>query len=437
MIFDFSVNIRFSFTVVTVPLNFLLSMKFVRFLTLLGLLAASAPVSVFAQSTVTTESEVGAPATTIETKTYVKDGKTVTERVVTTTQKEREAVSKTYKAAIFVANHAGKACDDKMAALEDYVTAQVTGLGVSVISRETAANAVARLDGAAANAADTALAQGSSAVRLAQTLGADYLLQVTLSGFDTEAHAVDAYGVKSVNVIDTVRVTYKILDGATGASLAADTVKFSKIVQQSETSASAQLDVLDELLAGAAPKITESLKVRLDAGRVGAPSAAQGLVTVSIRTEAADLTIPDIRIGAENTVTISESKLKVSALAATVEVNGITVGFAPGDITVKPGLSKLRVSREGFKPWERTVNFINGQKLSVALELSDEGYARWKDSTAFLNGLKNGAKLTDGEVKVLEGKAKALEQSGFKVDTKNAPAITINTLERSLFGPAL
>ncbi len=410
-------------------------MKFLRILALLATLTAPALIPVSAQSTVVTETEKGAPATTVVTKTYVKDGKTVTERATTTTQQEREAVSKTYKAAVFVSNRAGKDCDAKVSALEDYVTGQVTDLGISVISRETAANAVAQLDGAAANATDKALAEGSSAVRLAQTLGADYLLQVTLTGFDTAARTIDAYGVQAVNVTDTARVTYKILDGQTGASLTADTVKVSKLVQQSQTSASAQADVLDELLAEASKKVAASLKTRIDAGRITAPSAAQGLVTVTIQTEAADLTIPDVRIGVENTVTISESKFKVSPLSVNVEVDGISVGSAPGEITVKPGLSKLRVTREGFKPWERTVNFIKGQKLTVALELSEEGYARWKDSTAFLNGLKNGAKLTDGDVKVLEGKAKSLEQSGFKVDTKDAPAVTVNNIDRALFGP--
>ena len=409
-------------------------MKLARSLLLLGALLASAVATVSAQSTVTTEREVSAPATTTETKTYIKDGKAITERVTTTTQAERDAVSKTYKVAVFVSNRAGKTCDDKVASLEDYVTGQVTDLGISVISRETAANAVARIDGAAANATDTALAQGSSAVRLAQTLGADYLLQITLTGFDANARTIDAYGVQAVNVTNTLRVTYKILDGQTGASLTADTVKVSKLVQQSPTSASAQADVLDELLADASKKVAASLKTRIDSGRITAPAAAQGLVTVTIQTEAADLTIPDVRIGVENTVTISESKLKVSPLSVTVEVDGIAVGSAPGDITVKSGLSKLRVTREGFKPWERTVNFMKGQKLTVALELSEDGYARWKDSTAFLNGLKNGAKLTDGEVKVLEGKAKSLEQSGFKVDTKDAPAVTNNVVDHALFG---
>ena len=81
-------------------------------------------------------------------------------------------------------------------------------------------------------------------------------------------------------------------------------------------------------------------------------------------------------------------------MAATVEIDGIAVGTAPGQIQAKAGLHKLRVVREGYKPWERTVNFTNGQTLNVGLEMSDAGYARWKESPAFINDLKNGAKLT-------------------------------------------
>ena len=64
------------------------------------------------------------------------------------------------------------------------------------------------------------------------------------------------------------------------------------------------------------------------------------------------------------------------------------------------------------------MNVVEGQKLKVALQLSEAGYQRWKDNTAFLQALENGRKLTDAEVKVLEGKAQMLRQSGYKVDVK-------------------
>jgi hypothetical protein len=186
--------------------------------------------------------------------------------------------------------------------------------------------------------------------------------------------------------------------------------------------------VLNGLLEEAAQKVAVSLKRQIDRGRLASTSAAQGTVTFTLTTELADVYIPDVRIGAENTISISDSKYKVSALAATVEIDGIAVGTAPGQIQAKAGLHKLRVVREGFKPWERTVNLSNGQKLNVALEMTDAGYARWQDATRFINDLKNGAKLTDAEVKVLEGQAKMFEQSGFKVDTKEGIQITNKSL---------
>lgn len=398
--------------------------KMMLALSLLGLTAGA----VFAQSS--------APAkTTVQTKTYEEGGKIKTERTLTTTTVLREEVDKpsSYTVAIFTANRAGKIGESELGALEDYITGRVTDLNVQVISGETALNAVASMaPGATVNALDAQLANSTSAVRLAQTLGATHLLQVSISGFDSNKKTIDAYGVKTINDERTARVTYKILDGTTGASLASDTVRVTKMVQQSEGLSDERSGVLNDLLSEAAVKVAASLKRQIDRGRITSSAASQGMVTITLTTELTDLFVPDVRIAADNTVAISESKLKVAAASATVEVDGIAVGTAPGNIEVKAGLHKLRVVREGYKPWERTVNFSNGQKLNVGLEMSDAGYARWQESTAFMNDLKNGAKLTDAQVKVLEGKAKMLENSGIKVDTKEG--ITINTGRgRSLF----
>lgn len=336
--------------------------------------------------------------------------------------------------AIFVTNRVGSVGDSELGALEDYITGRVSDLNVRVISGETALDAVAGMEpGAKVNELDDQLAQSTSAVRLAQTLGATHLLQVTITGFDSNQRTVDAYGVKATNEERTARVTYKILDGVTGASLAADTVRVSRVIQQTVAAGETLSSVLNSLLDEAAGKVAANLKRQIDRGRLATTSAVQGEVTFTLTTELADVYIPDVRIGAENTVSISDSTFKVSALAATVEIDGIAIGSAPGQVTARAGLHKLRVVREGFKPWERTVNLSQGQKLNVPLEMSEAGYARWKDATAFLNELKNGAKLTDAEVKLLEGQARLFENSGFKVNTKEG--ITINTGGyRSLFG---
>ena len=129
--------------------------------------------------------------------------------------------------------------------------------------------------------------------------------------------------------------------------------------------------------------------------------------------------IPDVRLTKDNTVVIGKDKLNVEALDVTVELDGVVAGSAPGSFKAAPGLHKIRLSREGFTPWGRTMNVTEGQSpLKVALQMSDAGYQRWKDNIAFLASVENGKKLTDAEVKVLEGKAQMLRQSGYKVDVK-------------------
>lgn len=375
------------------------------------------------------------PATAeVQSRTYTQDGQKVTERVVTTTSREVEATKpRVLKAAIFVSNNAHCDAAERLNAIEDMIISGVTQQGLQVIARETALNAVQKLDngGATANKLDDELAKNSSAIRLAQNLGADLVLHVSVTSYDTKTNKVDAYGVKATTEQQTLRLTYKLIDGVTGGSMAAETVTARRNAQTTSTASEDNQGVLNDLLEEAAQKVATSVKRSLDDGRLASVSAAPRLVTLSILTEAADVMIPDVRIGAENTVTISESKFKVTPLSVTVEIDGIAVGSAPGKVQVRPGLSKLRLTRDGFRPYERTINATDGLSLVAALQMSDAGYARWQDATTFLNALKNGAKLTDAQVKVLEGKARMLEQSGYRINVNTKEGITIKN--QSLF----
>lgn len=392
--------------------------------TLLGLAAAHA------QSTVVTERAVEAPATTVATRTTTTaDGKTVTEKLTTTTQRERETVAKTYTAAVVVSQRPEGGCGgDQVVQLEDLLSARLADLGFRLISRELVvsnlrnfvpADATTNDESArAAAAAEAAFLDQSSAVRLAQNLGADYVLHASIVSCTKTKRAVSAYGQKMENTDHTLRVAYKILDARDGGALTGDVVKATRAEQMNANASGDSGGLAQDLLDEASQQIAASLRVRRDAGRIAAAKPAAQAVTITVNVEAADLYIPDVRINAENVVTVGESKFKVLPLSATVEVDGVAVGAAPGKITLKPGFSRLRLTREGFQPWERTVNVFEGQTLAVAMTMSPEGLKRFRDSTEFLNELKNGAKLTDAEVKVLEGQAKSLENSFFRVDTK-------------------
>ncbi|MBK8477060.1 MAG: PEGA domain-containing protein [Opitutaceae bacterium] len=377
----------------------------------------------------------------VETRSYTtEDGKQVTETTTISKVRQELAVKQTgaYKAAIFISNRAGEAFDEKIMALEDLVTAHITDKGMQVLSREAIADAMRSFDPAVASAArpvdslDAKLTEQSSVLRLAQGLGADYLLIASIASVGSKERALNAYGVNTVTKETTMRVTYKILDGNTGGSLTADAIKVSASTRQTENQAETNDDVFNELLDDAAVKLADSLGNRIAQRRIAPVSTAASLVELTIDIEAADLYVPDVRIDEEHTIRISESRLKVAPLQVTVEVDGVAVGTAPGSIQLRPGFSKLRLSREGYRTRERTINAVNGQTLHVSMELTDAAYARWKDATAFMNDLKNGARLTDAQVKVLEGQAQMLRQSGFRVDTKDAPQINIRN--NSIFG---
>ena len=190
--------------------------------------------------------------------------------------------------------------------------------------------------------------------------------------------------------------------------------------------------ILAELLDDATTQIASALRAKVAQNRIAAPKAKAAPVTITLNVETADLYIPDVQIGPGNTVSIQDGKLAVAPLNVTVEVDGVAVGSAPGKLQVKPGLSKLRLTRDGYKTWERTINAVEGQTITVAMQMSPEGLARWQELTAFMNALKDQAKLTDAQIEVLKGQAQMLRQSGFKVDTKDAP--TINVDSRSIFG---
>ena len=399
-------------------------MKLPRLFASLALLIAALSPG-FAQSTVTTERTVGAPVTTVETRTFVNaEGKTVTERVTTNVQTERAAVSKTFSAAVVISNRAGKDYDDKISVLEDLLSARITDLGFSLLSREVVVDNLRKFDPNSVSAArpadslDAQLTDQSSALRLAQNMGADYIVQASIASYAATKRTVTAYGNTLNNYDYTLRVTYKILDASGGGSLTGDVAKATRTEQATANASSEVQGIFDDLLDEATAQITSSLRTRIAAGKITAPKPAATLVTITIMPEAADLFIPDVRINAENVVTVGESKFKVTPLNATVEVDGVAVGTAPGKITLRPGFSKLRISREGFDTWERTISASEGQVLNVAMKMSAAGYARFKDATSFLNELKNGTKLTDAEVKKIEGEAKSLENSFFKVDTK-------------------
>ena len=357
---------------------------------------------------------------------------TVTVEQITTTKVTEKTVTRqppaVRKVAIFVKNRAGSALDEKVSVLEDLITGRITDMGFAVIAREDVVNAVASFAEAGPNAGDPGqvgaeldaiMSNSTSALRLGQNLGADYLFVASITSFGQNKRAFKGYGVETVNLESVMRVSYKLTDLLEGGSLTAGVVKATNMTRFDEN-AGADLEVVNELLDGASVKLAEQLQAKVEAGTIrDKPTGEQGYVAVTINCTAQDLNIPDIVKLPDGEYTITENPLRLQIQGATIEVNGVAVGSTPGPVEVPKGLNKLRVTREDYEPWERTVSFRDGQEMNIALVMTERGRQKWLENSAIFDTLKRANKITDADIEVLRGYAQMLRQSGYKVDVKS------------------
>ena len=363
------------------------------------------------------------------------------------------------KVAIIVENRAGPSLNDKVATLEDLVTSRVAGKGFAVISRDVTVNALktystlgisadtksattvkatsspdhatARVEVGESDSAkiaatpettklDQALSDNTSALRLAQNLGADYILIPSITGYGTEKKSYSGNGIQTLNITHRLRVSYKIVEAGAGGA-----VRGGAFVSESTTRDTADLqvdstDTLNSLLDDAAGQLADA--VVGDAVTLTNEVAKVGMVSFSVACTMTDprqqpILVSAVSVSADNKV-VSSAAAPVQAMDVTVELDGVALGSAPGEFKAHPGLHKLRLTREGFDDWTRTINVYDGQALRVAMQMSADGYAKWKDTTDFLATLDANRKLTDAEVNRINGVAEYFKNSHYRVDTK-------------------
>jgi len=369
------------------------------------------------------------------------------------------------KVAIIVENRAGAQLNDKVLVLEDLLSSRIAGKGYSVISREVTVNALksypltginvssqtavsassqnssgqngttkdeAKLNSAQSDSVqvaatsdttplDQALSDSTSALRLAQNLGADFILIPSITTYGTDKKTFSGDGISTINITHNLRVSYKIVEAGAGGAIKGDTITASKIIRQSGSLQVENNDVINELLDDAADQLAGSLAQ--NAGSLPTAVAKDKMVGFRISCTMTDprqqpILISALGVTADNRVIVTNQPVALQPMEVTVELDGIAIGSAPGAFQGFPGLHKLRLSRAGFDSWERTVNLYDGQNLRVALQMSPEGYGRWKDTSDFLATLDSNRRLTDAEAKRLEGIAKFFSESHYRVDTK-------------------
>ncbi|MFM8363990.1 MAG: PEGA domain-containing protein [Verrucomicrobiota bacterium] len=110
--------------------------------------------------------------------------------------------------------------------------------------------------------------------------------------------------------------------------------------------------------------------------------------------------------------------LPVFAEGASVEIDGVLVGQTPCTITTGRGMRKLKVYRDGLKPFEAVVNLTGKSRFDAILSPTPETLAQFNDQLAFLRALDQQQAISEATVNSINGYAKMLRQSGFRIDQR-------------------
>jgi len=292
------------------------------------------------------------------------------------------------KAALFVQNRAGASMEAQLDAFNDLVGARLAEAGIEVIrSQDVLARFVESRDAESeqalrqgVEALQTAKAEGTvdgpsqeaSALRLAQLMGADYLVFASLVSLGENQVNIQAYGMAQQQTVTTLRLALRVLEGGRGSQIHGDTVAVSEKIAQTANMQVQAGDLVNTLLDRGAAELAGRVRGSL-AKIEAAASAEPALATVT---------------------------LGVAPEGAAVEVDGVVVATAPGTFQVRPGVHEVRVTREGYATWEKSVAFADGQTLDVPMELSAAGLARKGELEAQAIAREQGA--ADAQATVLQ-----------------------------------
>ncbi|MDO5462923.1 MAG: PEGA domain-containing protein [bacterium] len=275
---------------------------------------------------------------------------------------------------------------------------------------------------------DQHLLANSSYTMLARNLGVDYVLMLSLDNYSTVTKklrdarfgkAVDADGTTFQTLIHRLSASYRVVDAYTGTSIGGGVLKASKtkrITAGFEITDDSPFEGLDEALAESlAEDMLEKVSSwrEVEANTIGLP------VTFSVM--AYDMNNQPIYLPAYDGKTPVIRSVTPAKLNATIEIDGVVMGSTETPIPLVKGIHKVRISHPGYDPLTLHITPREGMVVSVNLRMNQAEYNRIKDSIDFMHTLTKDREINQAKVKVLEGHAKELEQSGMRFDVKELP----------------
>ena len=278
------------------------------------------------------------------------------------------------RAAVFVQNRAGVAMEGSVPMFRELLTARLTEKGFSIIDGHDVAERLKETEGAPdpvvgalrdiAKGVESAKTEasveqvlnGASALRIAQMLGANYLIIATLVSVGSERSVFHGEGTlyKSDNVLFTrsLRTSLRVLEGNRGSTVYGDTVRTQGRLMGNKHLTTVTDDGDSGLIDQAASVIADNIAAQMERIR-NTDVEAQSAVQVEVR---------------------------VNVDGATVELDGAALGSAPGRFAIRPGIHEIAISKERYVTWRKTVNVVPNQVFNVTLERSAVGEERNEDA---------------------------------------------------------
>jgi hypothetical protein len=339
------------------------------------------------------------------------------------------------KTAVFVDVRGNAALKDKVAAFESKLTNLISGREFSVLRRQEVVRAIddAPADPAAGpdreergSKLERLLGNSTSALQLTKSLGADFILFVSMNAWTKEMKRAgkNAGGIEASNLVHSLRGSYKLIEGVTGGVLGGDNFHVAKTVRSVPESTTAADKVLNELMEDAAINIAENFQHKTSQNTLAtAPSRVEISIAVAARDpQGRELSLPDLRWSKSNELVKGGQPL-APQVRATVEIDGVVVGTTPARLKVAPGRHRLRLTRSGFADLETTIDGVEGLALQPAMQLNEIGLARWTSVRSALEKLETNRPLTETDSKAVEAGLRQLRQGGYKVDSKASQSI--------------
>jgi len=287
------------------------------------------------------------------------------------------------KIAIFVKNQTTvRTLDDEVDGIRDRITAELAGAGMIVMDAQEIASSFDRFKVTAAQErADLAdevggVFKGGSPLRLAQMIGCDYIMIVSITG-------ASALNIIQGTTTFNLNMTAKVLEAVQGSTVYGNNWPGKHPVPNNMVTKGNELPffshMIDQWCTKTAPEMAAKSKTWR---RVNADAQ---LVEFSVSTTIDEFVkgLENGVLGAPNTLDDLLGEMRRLVGGVSVELDGVTIGSSPGKFMASPGLHRMRVFRDWMKPWEQTVTIQQGSNFRVALELSDKGLVRFKNLEAF------------------------------------------------------